>query len=76
MQVSALTDDELRSLIDVEPDNLDAVREGARRFVEGSTCEAIRIEELETELAEKEAELMALESKIAKARNALEEIGA
>lgn len=76
MQVSALTDDELRSLIDVQPDNFDAVREGARRFVNGSTCEAIRIEELEVELSEKEAELMVLEGKIVKALRALEEIGA
>lgn len=33
MHVPTLTDEELRRLIDTEPDNLDALKEGAMRFV-------------------------------------------
>ena len=60
MLLNTLMDDELRRLIDTEPENLAALKEGARRFVESSeevaSLEA-RIEELEQEVTNLEDEL-------------------
>lgn len=61
MQVSSLTDNELRNLVDVQPDNLEAVREAARRFVEGSSEEADRIEQMKGEAAAMENDLKDIE---------------
>lgn len=60
MHVPTLTDEELRRLIDTEPDNLGALREASHRFVGGSAEEANRVQEfdeLESELRSKEEDL-------------------
>jgi septal ring factor EnvC (AmiA/AmiB activator) len=69
MLYTTLSDEELRRIIDTNPEDFSAVREASSRFVNGSSQESAQIEMLQQQLAIAETDIQRLEEELDETKN-------